>query len=63
MSTILRRIRRLLHRESGPTAVEYALMLLVIVAALSAIELVGQATSNRFMDTSTMVEVTPTPRP
>ncbi len=47
---------RLLLDEEGPTAVEYAVMLaLIIMAAMGSIELVGSATSNSFDDSTTQM--------
>ncbi len=42
MSTLLRRTRDFLVNEDGPTAVEYAVMLaLIIVVCLTAIQAIG----------------------
>ncbi len=44
---------RLLREEDGPTAVEYAVMLaMIIIACLSSIRLMGQQTADSFDDTS-----------
>jgi pilus assembly protein Flp/PilA len=44
---------RLLREEDGPTAVEYAVMLaMIIMAAISAIGVMGQQTADSFDDTS-----------
>ncbi len=49
MSVWSTRIIRLLTDESGPTAVEYAaLMLLLLLACLTAINILGQATAQGF---------------
>ncbi|MBL8796804.1 MAG: Flp family type IVb pilin [Planctomycetia bacterium] len=43
------RLHTFLKREDGPTAVEYAVMLaLIIVICLSAVELLGQNSSKLF---------------
>jgi pilus assembly protein Flp/PilA len=43
MKQLLRSIRRFVEREDGPTAVEYAVMLaLIIVVCISAVSLLGQ---------------------
>jgi pilus assembly protein Flp/PilA len=40
---------RFLHEEDGPTAVEYAVMLaLIILVCFGAIQAVGSATNNNF---------------
>ncbi|MCE9545624.1 MAG: Flp family type IVb pilin [Planctomycetia bacterium] len=52
----MRKIRNFLVSEDGPTAVEYAVMLaLVIIICISAINLVGQETQKSFTKTSNSV--------
>ncbi len=47
------RIKRFLRDESGPTAVEYAVMLaLIVIACVGAIRSMGTATANSFGDTA-----------
>jgi pilus assembly protein Flp/PilA len=49
MKTVLRNVRRFLKSEDGPTAVEYAVMLaLIIVVCLVAITAVGTQASTTF---------------
>ena len=49
-------IKRFLASEDGPTAVEYAVMLaLIIIVCLSAITAVGNNASARFQDISTQL--------
>lgn len=49
MRSILNRVRQFLVSEDGPTAVEYAVMLaLIIIVALAAIQTVGTRTSATF---------------
>jgi pilus assembly protein Flp/PilA len=44
-------VKRFLASEDGPTAVEYAVMLaLIIIVALTAIQAVGTGASNTFTD-------------
>jgi pilus assembly protein Flp/PilA len=51
MKRLVRSIARFLADQGGPTAVEYAmLMLLVFLACLTAITLVGQSTASSFHD-------------
>lgn len=51
MKTPLLAIRRFLVSEDGPTAVEYAVMLaLIIIVCLTAISSVGTRTSSTFND-------------
>ena len=50
-ATIMKRLRRLIRDESGPTAVEYAVMLaLIIVVCLTSIRFIGTAADNTFND-------------
>ncbi len=49
----MKRIRKFLASEDGPTAVEYAVMLaLIIIACVGAVELLGGNTSDSFADTA-----------
>lgn len=49
MNKTLAKIKRFLESEDGPTAVEYAIMLSLIVAVcLTAIQAVGTQTSSMF---------------
>jgi pilus assembly protein Flp/PilA len=49
MRTLAQRVVDFLKREDGPTAVEYAVMLaLIIVVCISAITTLGQAANNTF---------------
>jgi pilus assembly protein Flp/PilA len=50
---LLKRVHRFLASEDGPTAVEYAVMLaLIIVVCLVAIESLGTSTSTVFTNTA-----------
>ena len=52
-------IRNFLKKEDGPTAVEYAVMLaLIIVICLTAVQLLGKNTSASFEITAQCVEGT-----
>ena len=49
MNSILVRLRRFLAAEDGPTAVEYAIMLsLIVVVCLSAISTIGTNANSKF---------------
>ncbi len=49
MSSFTSKLRRFLTSEAGPTAVEYAVMLaLIVVVCLSAISLIGTQSSTTF---------------
>jgi pilus assembly protein Flp/PilA len=53
MTDLLKRVRTFLTSEDGPTAVEYAVMLaLIIVACLTIIGNVGTAVSGEFSSVS-----------
>jgi len=49
MARLAQRLKRFLAQEEGPTAVEYAVMLaLIILACFVAIQALGSATSSSF---------------
>ena len=49
MKSILNSVRRFMKSEDGPTAVEYSVMLaLIVIVALAAIQTVGTRTSATF---------------
>jgi pilus assembly protein Flp/PilA len=49
MSMLITGVREFLRREDGPTAVEYAVMLaLIIVVCIAAITTLGQNSNNTF---------------
>lgn len=48
---------RFLFDESGPTAVEYAVMLMaIILAVLSTVQVIGGATGGSFNDSSSKID-------
>ena len=50
---LFEKIQRFLLSDDGPTAVEYAVMLLgVILACMTAIQFLGQSTGDCFQDSS-----------
>jgi len=50
-------IARFLLRDDGPTAIEYAFMLmLIIVVCLTAVALFGDATARTFRDSNEQIE-------
>lgn len=64
MKRLLRHIARFLADEQGPTAVEYAmLMLLIFLACLTVITLVGQSTSTSFQQSSDSISTAIEQRP
>ena len=57
MRTIAARVVRFLKTEDGPTAVEYAVMLaLIITVCLVAITTLGQQANNTFSTTSSKLK-------
>ena len=57
MSGLLNRIIQFLQEEDGPTAVEYAMMILLIfLACLTAIIAIGQATAGSFEGSSNSID-------
>jgi pilus assembly protein Flp/PilA len=56
MRSLANKVRRFLVSEDGPTAVEYAVMLaLIIVVCLTAITQLGQAVNTTFTNVTTQM--------
>lgn len=56
MSMLAKKVQRFLVSEDGPTAVEYAVMLaLIIIVCLTAITSLGTTASNKFNTITTAV--------
>ena len=56
MSNMFKKLRRFLRSEDGPTAVEYAVMLaLIIVVCLSAVQTIGKNASKSFSSVSSQL--------
>ncbi len=56
MCQFIRKLVRFLKQEDGPTAVEYAVMLaLIIVVCIAAISTLGSNANNTFSNVSTAV--------
>ena len=56
MKSLVTKVRRFLKNEDGPTAVEYAVMLaLIIIVCLAAITAVGTQASAQFNNIATQV--------
>jgi pilus assembly protein Flp/PilA len=57
MKTLLKKLLRLIRDEAGPTAVEYAMLLmLLILVCLTGITAIGQLTATRFERSSTSIQ-------
>jgi pilus assembly protein Flp/PilA len=55
-SQLLRGVVDFLSNEEGPTAVEYAVMLaLIIVVCISAVQFIGSSTNNTFSYVGTQI--------
>ncbi len=56
MNTIVRRIKRFLVDESGPTAVEYSIMLaLIILSAIGAVLSTGSVQKALWQDNASLI--------
>ena len=59
MAKILNKMVAFFHDESGPTAVEYAVMVsLIIVVSIAAITALGSKVSSTFSSTATKITTT-----
>ena len=59
MKLLAKNVHRFLVSEDGPTAVEYAVMLaLIVIVCLTAISSLGTAAKNTFEDVGTAVDGT-----
>ena len=57
MKKFAQKVKRFLKSEDGPTAVEYAVMLaLIVIVCLTAIQAIGSNASNAFNDIATELE-------
>ena len=62
MNGISRKIVRFLLAEDGPTAVEYALaLMLIFLVCITAVTLLGQSTANSFQGSNNSIEAAVTP--
>jgi pilus assembly protein Flp/PilA len=56
MKSLAQKVQRFLVSEDGPTAVEYAVMLaLIVIVCLTAIQAIGQKASTSFKTTADAV--------
>ena len=57
MNGFAKKVVRFLLEEEGPTAVEYAMaMLLILLACLTAVNVLGQSTANSFESSYNSIE-------
>lgn len=60
MNLLAKKVQRFLVSEDGPTAVEYAVMLaLIIIVCLTAITSLGTATRDQFQTIADTIATTP----
>jgi len=60
MKNFAMKLKRFLKSEDGPTAVEYAVMLsLIIVVCLTAVQSIGKNASTTFSNVSKQIGTTP----
>ena len=60
MKNIVSKVQRFLKSEDGPTAVEYAIMLaLIVIVCLTAIQAVGTNANARFQDIANQLQTGP----
>lgn len=56
MKNIITKVQKFMQSEDGPTAVEYAIMLaLIVIVCLTAIQAVGTAANSAFEDVTTQL--------
>jgi len=56
MKGFAKKVQRFLVSEDGPTAVEYAVMLaLIIIVCLTAVKAIGTAASGKFTEAATAI--------
>jgi pilus assembly protein Flp/PilA len=56
-TSIIQQLRRLVRDERGPTAVEYAVMLaLIIIVAMGSVRLLGDSTKNVFQSAEQAID-------
>ena len=59
MKSLAKKLHRFLKSEDGPTAVEYAVMLaLIIIVCLTAISAIGTAANSTFQDVASSIGTT-----
>jgi pilus assembly protein Flp/PilA len=64
MSLLKRRLKRILHKEDGPTSVEYAVMLaLIMVVCLTTINFMGKKGKTSFWIVARSVDDGPGGKP
>ena len=58
MSAIVRSVRAFLVSEDGPTAVEYAIMLaLIVIVCIGSVQMIGQSANTQFQAANTALNL------
>lgn len=59
MKSFITKVQKFMKSEDGPTAVEYAIMLaLIVIVCLTAIQAVGTAANSAFQNVTTQMTAT-----
>ena len=59
MKSFITKVQKFMKSEDGPTAVEYAIMLaLIVIVCLTAIQAVGTAANSAFQNVTTQMNAT-----
>ena len=59
MKNLMTKVSKFMKSEDGPTAVEYAIMLaLIVIVCLTAIQAIGTAAESKFQEIATSLEAT-----
>ena len=59
MKSFITKVQKFMKSEDGPTAVEYAIMLaLIVIVCLTAIQAVGTAANTAFQNVTTQMSAT-----
>ena len=60
MKNLMTKVSKFMKSEDGPTAVEYAIMLaLIVIVCLTAIQAIGTAAESKFQQIADSLNVTP----
>ena len=61
MKKLITKVQKFMQAEDGPTAVEYAIMLaLIVIVCIAAVQAVGSAANGAFQNVATKLEALPT---
>ena len=61
MKKLITKVQKFIQAEDGPTAVEYAIMLaLIVIVCIAAVQAIGSAANTTFTNVATKLEGLPT---